>query len=77
MSREYKDIQPGYKFDVSCQGSVPESLIAFLESHDYESTVRKAVAMGGDSDTMAAIAGGVAAAYYGYIPDHILNECMH
>lgn len=76
LSREYKDIQPGYRFDVSCQGSVPESLIAFLESHDYESTVRKAVAMGGDSDTMAAIAGGVAAAYYGDIPTHILEECM-
>lgn len=77
LSRHYSDIQPFYKFDVSCQGSVPESIIAFLESHDYESAVRMAVAYGGDADTMAAITGGIAAAYYGYIPDYILKERMH
>lgn len=77
LSRHYNDIQPFYKFDVSCQGSVPESIIAFLESHDYESAVRMAVAYGGDSDTMAAITGGIAAAYYGYIPEYILKECMN
>ena len=52
-------------------------MIAFIESQSYESTVIKAVGMGGNSDTMACISGGIAAAYYGYIPDHILNECMH
>lgn len=77
LSRHYSDVQPFYKFDVSCQGSVPESIIAFLESHDYESAVRMAVAYGGDADTMAAITGGIAAAYYGYIPDYILKECIH
>lgn len=76
LSRRYSDVQPFYKFDVSCQGSVPESIIAFLESHDYESAVRMAVAYGGDADTMAAITGGIAAAYYGYIPDYILKESM-
>lgn len=76
LSRRYDDIRPGYGFDVTCQGSVPESIIAFLESYDYESAVRKAVALGGDADTMAAIAGGIAAAFYGEIPLHILDECI-
>lgn len=76
LNRKYSDIQPGYKFDVSCQGSVPESIICFLESEDYEDTVRHAIAMGGDADTMAAIAGSIAAAYYKEIPDNILNFCV-
>lgn len=76
LSRRYDDIQRYYGFDVSCQGSVPESIIAFLESYDYESAVRKAVALGGDADTMAAIAGGIAAAFYGEIPMHFLDECL-
>lgn len=75
LSRKYTDIQPDYYFDVSCQGSVPESIICFLNSTDYESTIRLAVAMGGDADTMGAIAGGIAAAYYGEIPSHIIEEC--
>lgn len=75
LSRQYYDIQPDYSFDVSCQGSVPEAMICFLTATDYESTVRHAVAMGGDADTMGAIAGGIAAAYYGEIPQHILKEC--
>lgn len=76
LSRDYAEIQPGYSFDVSCQGSVPEAIIAFLNGTDYESTVRLAVAMGGDADTMAAIAGGIAAAYYGEIPQWIIDDCM-
>lgn len=75
LSRRYSDIQPDYSFDVSCQGSVPEAIICFLTATDYESTIRYAVAMGGDADTMGAIAGGIAAAYYGEIPIHILKEC--
>lgn len=77
LSRPYADIQPGYSFEVSCMRSVPESIICFLESTDYESAVRKAVAMGGDADTMAAITGGIAAAYYGEIPTHILDYALH
>lgn len=61
---------------MSCQGSVPESLIAFLESNDYESAIRMAVALGGDADTQAAITGGIAAAYYGTIPEPILTGCL-
>lgn len=76
LNRKYADIQPRYTFDVSCQGSVPEAIIAFLESSDYESAIRMAVAYGGDADTQAAIAGGIAAAYYGVIPDYILKECL-
>lgn len=76
LNRKYADIQPRYTFDVSCQGSVPEAIIAFLESSDYESAIRMAVAYGGDADTQAAIAGGIAAAYYGVIPDYISKECL-
>jgi ADP-ribosylglycohydrolase len=66
------DIRPGYRFDVSCQGSVPESITAFLESEDFEDAVRKAVSLGGDSDTMACIAGGIAHAFYRKIPEDIV-----
>lgn len=75
LSRRYDDIQPSYQFDVTCEGSVPESIICFLESDGYEDAVRRAVAMGGDSDTMAAIAGSIAAPFYGGVPDNIIAEC--
>lgn len=76
LSRRYADIQPGYCFDVSCQGSVPESIICFLESESYEHCIRLAIAMGGDTDTMGAIAGSIAAAFYGEIPSEILVHCL-
>jgi ADP-ribosylglycohydrolase len=72
LKRPLVDIRPGYRFDVSCQGSVPESITAFLESEDFEDAVRKAVSLGGDSDTMACIAGGIAHAFYGKIPEDIV-----
>ena len=56
LDRTLDEIRPGYKFDVSCQGSVPEAIIAFLESNSLEDCVRNAVSIGGDSDTIAAIA---------------------
>ena len=74
LNRTIEEIRPGYSFEVSCQGSVPESIIAFLESSDYESAVRLAVSLGGDADTMGAIAGGIAAAFYGEIPDDIYAQ---
>ena len=64
LDRKLSHIRPGYTFDVSCHSSVPESIIAFLESHDFESALRNAVSLGGDSDTMACIAGGIAQAFY-------------
>ncbi len=76
LNRTIEEMRPGYRFDVSCQGSVPESIICFLESTDYEDAVRNAVSMGGDADTMGAIAGGIAAAYYKEIPAKILDECL-
>lgn len=75
LDRKLDDIRPIYKFDATCQGSVPEAIIAFLESEDYESAVRLAVSVGGDSDTIACITGGIAAAYYG-VPDDIVNKAM-
>ena len=74
LRRTLNDIGPGYKFDVSCQGSVPEAMIAFLESNNYEDAIRKAVSLGGDSDTIACIAGGIAQAYYKHIPDYIIEQ---
>jgi len=64
-------IRPTYHFDVSCQGSVPYSIIAFLESDSYEDAVRNAISLGGDADTMACIAGGIAEAFYGGVPEEI------
>ena len=69
-------IRPTYCFDVSCQGSVPQSIIAFLESTSYEDAVRNAISFGGDADTMACIAGAIAEAYYGGVPDAIKSEVM-
>ena len=70
------DIRPGYRFDVSCQGSVPEALVAFLDSVDFEDAVRNAVSLGGDSDTQACITGAVAEAYFGGLPSAIRTETM-
>ena len=73
LNRTCDQIRPLYGFEVSCQKSVPESIIAFLDSTDYESTLRLAVSLGGDSDTQACIAGSIAEAFYG-IPDDIIIE---
>jgi ADP-ribosylglycohydrolase len=69
LGRSLADIRPTYRFDVSCQGSVPEAIIAFLESTDFEDTVRNAVSLGGDSDTIACVAGSIAHAAHGVPPD--------
>jgi ADP-ribosylglycohydrolase len=74
LDRKLDEIRPGYSFDVTCQGSVPEAIIAFLESTDYEDAVRKAISLGGDSDTIACITGGIAQAYYKCMPDYIVRE---
>ena len=67
LNRTIQEIKDsGYKFDVSCQGSVPESIIAFLESENFEDCIKKAIYLGGDADTQAAIAGSIAEAFYGF-----------
>ena len=68
-------IRPTYEFDVSCQGSVPQAIEAFLESVDFEDAIRNAVSIGGDSDTIACIAGSIAEAYYG-IPANIRDHTL-
>lgn len=78
LSRTVDEIRPTYKFEVSCQKSVPESIICFLDSNSFEDCIRNCVSLGGDADTMAAIAGGIAEAYYG-VPKEIeekINEYL-
>lgn len=73
LSASLTAIRPRYRFDVSAAGTVPPALIAALEASDYEDAVRNAISLGGDSDTLAAIAGAVAEPLFG-IPDHIAQE---
>ena len=74
LNRTCDEIRSDYDFDESCQGTVPEAIIAFLDSTDFESAVRLAVSLGGDSDTLACITGGIAEAYYQEIPEEIVKE---
>ena len=74
LHRRIEDIRPSYSFDVSCQGSVPEAIIAFLEGNDFEEVIRLAVSIGGDSDTIACMAGAIAACLYP-IPDWMAEKC--
>lgn len=73
LSRSVDDIRPAYVFNETCQQTVPEALICVLEATSFEDAIRNAISIGGDSDTIAAIAGGVAEAMFG-IPDDITNE---
>ena len=73
LNQTCDEIRPSYAFDESCQGTVPVALIAFLESTDFENAIRLAVSLGGDSDTIAAITGGIAEAYYREIPEDIAD----
>lgn len=68
LDRSCDDIRPTYRFDGSCQGTVPESIIAFLDSKDYEDALRLCISLGGDADTMGAITGAIAGAYYNKMP---------
>ena len=75
MDFTLNEIRPHYRFDVSCQGTVPEALMSFFESRNFEDAIRNAISLGGDSDTLAAICGGVAQAYYG-IPSQIREKAL-
>jgi ADP-ribosylglycohydrolase len=76
LERKLDDIRPRYKFSPSCQRSVPEAIIAFLESTGFENAVRLAVSIGGDSDTIACITGSIAEAYYQEIPAAIIKKVI-
>lgn len=67
------DIRDSYQFEVSCQESVPQSIVAFIDSTDYESAIRLAVSLGGDADTMGAITGAIALAFYKEMPDEMYD----
>jgi ADP-ribosylglycohydrolase len=71
LSRSTASIRHTYSFNESCQGTVPEAISAFLESEDYEDAIRLAISLGGDADTLACIAGGIAGVFYGGVPGHI------
>ena len=73
LSFTLDEIRPDYHFDVTCQGSVPQAIVAFLESRDFEDAIRNAISIGGDSDTIAAMTGSIAEAAYG-IPDWIKEK---
>lgn len=74
LNRKIDDIRQTNQFNETCQGSVPEAIMAFLESKDFEDAIRLAVSIGGDTDTIACITGGIAQAFYKKIPDFIVLE---
>jgi len=75
LSMPLDEIRPTYRFNESCQETVPQAIIAFLESEDFEDAIRNAISLGGDSDTLAAITGGIAEAAYG-VPDWIRKKAL-
>jgi ADP-ribosylglycohydrolase len=76
LDRTVAQIKPGYKFDETCQGSVPEAITCFLESDSYESAIRNAIYLKGDTDTQACIAGGIAEAFYKDIPQRLVQASL-
>ncbi len=76
LNRSVDEIRTDYKFDVSCAGSVPESIVCFLDARDFEDTIRNAISLGGDADTQAAIAGSIASAYWD-VPKNIAFKSIH
>lgn len=74
LHRTWEQLHPVYGWDSSCQGTVPEAMIAFLDSTDFEDAIRKAVSLGGDSDTLACITGAVAEAFYDDIPEEMKRK---
>lgn len=76
LSRSCDEIRPHYLFNESCQETVPEAICVFLESTDFENAVRLAVSLGGDSDTLTCITGGIAEAFYGGVPKEIADKAL-
>lgn len=74
LNRTLNEIRPDYHMDETCQKTVPEAIIAFLEATDFEDAIKNAVSLGGDTDTLGAITGSIAEAYYG-IPEWLMTEC--
>ncbi|AFY71841.1 ADP-ribosylation/Crystallin J1 [Thalassoporum mexicanum PCC 7367] len=76
LSRSLAQIRPVYEFNESCQETVPEAIVAFLESTDFEDAIRNAISLGGDSDTLACITGGIAEAFYAGVPELIATQAL-
>lgn len=76
LNRTLDEIRPVYKFNESCQETVPEAIIAFLESTDFEDAIRNGISLGGDSDTLTCITGGIAEAFYGGVPQDIAEKAL-
>ena len=76
LARTVESIRPHYSFDVAAERSVPEAIICFLDAEDFESTIRNAVSLGGDADTMASISGAIADAFWGGVPEPIATEAL-
>jgi ADP-ribosylglycohydrolase len=74
LSKHVDNIRPSYKYDVSSQGTVPQAIRAFIDSTDFEDAIRTAVSLGGDTDTLACITGGIAQAFYGGVPEPVVNK---
>jgi len=74
LSSTLDEIRPTYQFDETCQQTIPPAITAFLESVDFEDAIRKSISLGGDADTLAAIAGSIAEAYYGNVPEEIATQ---
>ena len=76
LHKSWEYWHPIYGWEDSCQGTVPQAIIAFLDSTDFGDAIRKAVSLGGDSDTLACITGGIAEAYYKVIPKHMVDRTL-
>ena len=76
LDRTLDEIRPVYQFNESCQETVPEAVIAFLESTDFEDAIRNGISLGGDSDTLTCITGGIAEAFYGGVPQDIAEKAL-
>lgn len=74
LNHTVEEIRPYYGFDISCQGTVPQAIVSFLDSDSYEDAIRNAISLGGDSDTLACITGGIAEAYYGPVAPYITTK---
>jgi ADP-ribosylglycohydrolase len=76
LNEPIESIRTHYRFDMTCAGSVPQAITAFLESASYEDAIRKAISIGGDSDTIACMAGSIAEAFYGGVPKDIADAAL-
>jgi ADP-ribosylglycohydrolase len=76
LERTVESIRPTYRFDETCQGTVPEAIVAFLEATDFEDAIRNAISLGGDADTLACITGGIAHAYFGGVPVNLAEPAL-